>query len=288
MKYLLFLGCTIPRRLPFLEASARKVLETLNIKTQEFPDASCCPEPTLKFTMNPDTYYALAARNLSLAENENLPILTLCNGCYYSLKKIRQKMQDDDTRKRINEILKESGHEYSNGVDIYHIAHLLHERILQIKKKSKVLIDINVAVHNGCHLVFEEDIKKMEDPAKILVIDDIVKAVGATSVGYQTKQVCCGGNLKGVAEEEGLKLIREKLIDIKNAGADCITLQCPFCFINYDMKHSIIEKVHGTVPKIPVLSLTEILSLSFGYAPEDIGLNYHITPTEDAIKKILT
>jgi len=84
-KFLLFLGCVIPYRLPSYEVSARKVLGKLGVELVEMPDFNCCG-----FPMDPidhELALTLAARNLSLAEQEGLNILTLCNGCFGTLNK---------------------------------------------------------------------------------------------------------------------------------------------------------------------------------------------------------
>ena len=42
----LFLGCVIPARLPYLEASSRKIFEKLGIELHDVDGFSCCPDPT--------------------------------------------------------------------------------------------------------------------------------------------------------------------------------------------------------------------------------------------------
>ena len=42
MRYALFLGCTIPARLPQYEASARAVLETLGVELIDIREFNCC------------------------------------------------------------------------------------------------------------------------------------------------------------------------------------------------------------------------------------------------------
>ena len=74
--YLLFLGCLIPYRLHSYEVSARKVLSSLGVKLVEMSDFNCCGFPIAP--MNFDLALSLATRNLCLAEQKNLNILTLC------------------------------------------------------------------------------------------------------------------------------------------------------------------------------------------------------------------
>ena len=286
LPYLLFLGCTIPRRLPFIEAASRYVLKNLGIEIEESSEFSCCPDPTLKLTMNPKTYYAIAARNLCIAQKQNLPILTLCNGCYYTLKNTADALKDEKVRSNVNKILSKIGMEYSNQVTVRHVAYVLHENIPTIKANVKyALKNVQIAVHNGCHILPTEDVKTIPNLTRLRVIDDVVEAIGAKSVEYPTKQECCGGNLKGISEKIALQMMYEKLMDLKNTKCDCITTQCPFCYINFDMRHSFIEKLYGEVPRIPTLTLVELLALSLGYKPEDIGIKYHITPCNGFLKK---
>jgi len=43
-EYKMFAGCTIGNRIPFIEASSRKVFDKLGIKTSDAAFA-CCPDP---------------------------------------------------------------------------------------------------------------------------------------------------------------------------------------------------------------------------------------------------
>ena len=62
LRYLFFLGCTIPYRVLSYEISARKVFEKLGIDLVEMPDFNCCGLPV--DPANHEVMLALAARNL--------------------------------------------------------------------------------------------------------------------------------------------------------------------------------------------------------------------------------
>jgi heterodisulfide reductase subunit B len=66
-EYKIFEGCTISNRIPFIEASSNKVLDKLGVKTSKAP-FSCCPDPTDMKSFDNDTWLAIGARNLCLAE----------------------------------------------------------------------------------------------------------------------------------------------------------------------------------------------------------------------------
>ena len=70
LKYLLFLGCAIPYRIPSYEVSARKVLEKLGVEVVEMPDFNCCGLPI--DSVDHEAMLVLAARNLCLAEQKGL------------------------------------------------------------------------------------------------------------------------------------------------------------------------------------------------------------------------
>ncbi|MFX1461033.1 MAG: heterodisulfide reductase-related iron-sulfur binding cluster, partial [Promethearchaeota archaeon] len=59
-EYKMFQGCTIGNRIPFIEASARKVFDTLGIKTTDAPFA-CCPDPVGFHAIDHTSWLAMGA-----------------------------------------------------------------------------------------------------------------------------------------------------------------------------------------------------------------------------------
>ncbi|KPJ62161.1 MAG: disulfide reductase, partial [Deltaproteobacteria bacterium DG_8] len=84
-QYAFFRGCLIPTKIPHLEAVARKILPELGIELIDIPEFSCCPDPIQFSGVDQATWITIAARNLCLAEEKNLDIITLCNGCVNTL-----------------------------------------------------------------------------------------------------------------------------------------------------------------------------------------------------------
>ena len=82
--YALFLGCTIPARQPNYELSARKALAKLGVELVDLPNLTCCCPPPVQ-SIDLETSLAVAAYNISVAEEANLDMLTLCSGCFESL-----------------------------------------------------------------------------------------------------------------------------------------------------------------------------------------------------------
>ena len=102
-KYLIFLGCAIPYRVAAYEISARKVLPKLGVELVEMPEFNCCGLP-----MDPvdhEMMVIMAARNIALAEQQGLNILTLCPGCSGTLRKVNKMLKEDkNLREEINRL----------------------------------------------------------------------------------------------------------------------------------------------------------------------------------------
>ncbi|NIM45157.1 MAG: CoB--CoM heterodisulfide reductase subunit B, partial [Nitrososphaeria archaeon] len=80
MKYALFAGCTTLARLNAYDASTRRVSEALGLELVDMEGAGCCGTPIME-AIQRKTVLTLAAWNMSIAEDMDLNIMTLCNGC---------------------------------------------------------------------------------------------------------------------------------------------------------------------------------------------------------------
>ena len=125
-KFAFFVGCTIPYRIPFVETSIRKTLPEFGIELMDLPFA-CCPDPGGVQGFDSTTWYTLAARNLCLAEEQNLNILTACSGCFETLKVSNTKLKNDsDLKDKVNEHLSQVGREFKGTIEVKHFAEVLY------------------------------------------------------------------------------------------------------------------------------------------------------------------
>lgn len=282
MSYDLFLGCVIPARLPFLEASSRKVFEKLGIKLNDVEGFSCCPDPTGIEQIDHTTWLALGARNLSLCRN-NGGVISFCSGCVETLKGVNYFINKDlTTKKEINRYLQKVGKVYEGKTEVKHFAEVLYENLENIKKNiKKPLEGFKVAVHYGCHYLRPSEIIEWDDPFDPITIDEIVKALGAESVEYDLKMECCGNPVEKSDRDLSLLMIDNKLKAIENAGANCVTVVCPACYQQYEFNQRELNKRNNTEYNLPIFYLSELVGLAFGFSPEEMGLNFHrIKPNE--------
>jgi heterodisulfide reductase subunit B len=78
-----------------------------------------------------------------------------------------------------------------------------------------------------------------------------------------------------------LNLVKKILNSARIAGADCISVACPLCQANLDMRQNQINKKYGTDFKFPVLYITQLIGLALDISPKELGLNSHfVNPTE--------
>ena len=282
----------IPLRLQNFEASAQRVLPAFDIELIPLDGAGCCPDPIGIQSLDRKTWLSLAARNIAIAEELGLDILTLCNGCFETLKTANHELNDDPTLKEeVNAILSQLGKEFKGTAKIQHFAEVLFEEIGVEKIKEVInhpLPDLKVAVHYGCHLVRPSEILAFDDPELPESLDSLVEALEAKSVPYLKKMQCCGTGIRGIDMDSALKMTRGKLMEMKRVGADCITTVCPFCFIQLDVGQFQIQKQYNESYELPVLYYGELLGLAMGLQPEELGLNLHRIKVKDPLLTSLT
>ncbi len=275
MSYNVFLGCTIPNRLPFLEASSRKIFEKLGIKLNDVDGFSCCPDPTGIELIDHKTWLALGARNLSLSNNGG--IISFCSGCVETLKGVNYSIRNNpEVKEEVNKILKKVGKKYDGTTDVKHFAQVLYENLDKVRENVvHPLNGFKVAVHYGCHYLRPSEIINWDDPFNPVTIDEIVKALGADSIDYELKMECCGNPLDKSDKEISLQMIDNKFKSIQKSRANCITLVCPACFQQFDFNQRELSKDIEVGYNFPVFYLSELVALAFGFKPEELGFNFH-------------
>ncbi len=277
MSYDIFLGCVIPARLPFLEASGRKVFEKLGIKLNDIEGFSCCPDPTGIEQIDHKTWLTMGARNLSLSKRGNGSIISFCSGCVETLKGVNYFMnKDNKVKDEINKILKKIGKNYDGKTNVKHFAEVLYENLNKVKENIvKPLEGFKVAIHYGCHYLRPSEIINWDDPFDPITIDEIIKTLGAESIDYDLKMECCGNPVEKSDMDLSLLMIDNKFKSIQQSGANCVALVCPACFQQFDFKQRELNKKNNSNYKIPIFYLSELVALAFGYKPEELGLKFH-------------
>ncbi|MDH5703790.1 MAG: CoB--CoM heterodisulfide reductase subunit B, partial [Aigarchaeota archaeon] len=277
MKYSLYLGCVIPNRYPGIEASARRALSRLAVELLDMNGASCCPAPGVIRAFNIDAWLALAARNLSIAEGLGADVITLCNGCFATLADANHILKNDPkAAERVNAKLAEVRRSYKAEIEVYHITEVLYKEIglEKIKESIERELPLRLAIHYGCHLMKPSKTRRWGVVQRPTFFEELVEALGATSVEYKDKMMCCGagGAVRSGFPDVALDFTVEKLENIQRVGVDAIVNVCPFCHLQLDQGQVEIESKLRRKFEIPVVYYTQLLGLAQGFTPEELGV----------------
>jgi len=281
MRYALFVGCTGAYKLPHLEAATRYVMDSLGIYPVDLP-FSCCPDPNGVHSYSSELWYTLAARNLAIAEEQALDIVTLCNGCYATLKHCRELLNNDSgLQKRIDDRLKSVGRHYTGQSRVLHFYQLLYEQVGYDRLQQlvvKPLHDLRIAVHYGCHSLRPKQMNPPENSEHPQWLWQFVDQVlGAETVHYLDESQCCGAGLREMDQDTALALTRRKIEQIEEMDANALLVPCPSCYLQFDVGQRLLMRSDNNgITGTAVFYQTELLAIAMGAKPESIGMQFHM------------
>jgi heterodisulfide reductase subunit B len=207
-------------------------------------------------------------------------ILTLCNGCYDTLKTVNSRLKSDDKfRMKINKMLAEFDLEFTGNIDVKHIIQVLHDDVGQNAIEKKVLFPlkgIKCASFMGCHVKRPMDHMGFDDPNEPTYLDDIIKMMGGETVKYSEKDSCCAGGLSIGRKDDVVPAARRVLRSAMEDGASAIVVNCPFCFAQLFRSEKEIQEIYFENLRFPVFYITELMGLTFGITPSKLGISMHI------------
>jgi len=278
-RYSLFLGCQIPLRIASVEIAARKLFKKLGVELVDLKGYSCCPDPVVSRTMDRKMWLTLSARNLSLAEEIGLDLVTLCVGCYETLAEANAILKHEpETKKEIDEALSSFGRKYEGKVKVKHFVEVLFEDlgIGTIKEEVKKPLKLRAALHYGCHLFRSEEGEDVWRKSEMM--KELVRATGAEVVDYGIERLCCGFPSMHADEEFSLKSrLLPKLREIDKAKADCVVVVCPACTIQFETGQVLLRR-YGLKYNLPCIYLSELLALALGIPSAELSLDFHRSP----------
>lgn len=269
--YSLYMGCSVPANYPNYEASMCRVAESLGVKLHYLEDVACCGSPNLR-AIDFWGWVTVNARTLALADRNGHDIVTPCNGCFGSLKDVHHLLKHDAKyRERVNAELEEDELEFKGVSRPRHFIEALHTDlgVDTIRKKiTKPLDGVGIAIHYGCHLLRPGDVTEMSPT----ILDELVEVTGAKVIEYPLWKQCCGATVLPVNEDLAIRLARDKLNSMKEAGAVFAAVVCPACCNQLDLQQLGLKESYGEEFNIPVLFYTQILGLAMGLDESEIGL----------------
>ena len=277
-KFALFLGCNIPFKAPDIEQSIRQVCPPLGIEPLDMVGASCCPAWGTAPSFDKGTWCALSCRNMAIAEEMGVDIMTGCNSCFGILSEAKHFMHDPEVAEEAHELLAHTGREYKGTSDIHHITHVLHEHVGAEKIAAALRYSQNgvtVAVQTGCHILWPTEVMTLREanPFFPRMLKDLVEATGASAPHYSRIEGCCGmGGMRTTNAEKSMRILGAKMRSMKEEiDPDVIVTGCSSCYMQFDQSQETLRKMGEIDFEIPVLYYTQFLALAMGFDPKEVA-----------------
>ncbi len=259
MKVSYFPGCTLKNKAKELDIYARRCAEVLGVTMEEIEAWQCCGGV---FTTSKDELATKlsSVRALKEAKRKNQTLVTVCSACHNVIKQTNHAMQtNEDLRGRVNRYMGEE--DYDGSAKVLHYLELLRDEVGFDKIKEKVVKPLTgqkIAAYYGCLLLRPNKVMAMDDPENPTIIEDFLRALGATPVISSYRNECCGGYI--ALENPALaKQKSNRVVDCAKAcGAEKIVTACPLC------RYNLVK--NGA--DIPVIYFTELLAEALGVKEE--------------------
>lgn len=294
-QYAYFPGCVAQGACRELYQSTAAIAQALDIQLVELKQAACCGSGTYKedSQLLEDT---VNARNLALAEELNLPLLTHCSTCQGVIGHVDERLKQSqehhpDYLEQVNGLLQKEGcSPYKGTGSVQHLLWILVgdyglENLQKRVKRS--LSGLNCAAFYGCYLLRGQSLLPQDDPLNPHTLEAVFESVGATPIHYQGRTQCCGWPLSSYATEQSFRMAGKHLQAAIAVGADCIVTPCPLCHLNLDSRQPEVERVIGTKLNLPILHLPQLVGLALGLEPEVLGLQRHVVSTQPVLQKLM-
>lgn len=295
LKYAYFPGCVAQGACRELYQSTQALTQALGIELIELKKAACCGSGTFK----EDSYLledSVNARNIALAEELKLPLLTHCSTCQGVIGNVDERLKDFQQTNpayigQVNGLLQQQGcTPYRGSTEVKHLLYALVtdyglEAIQQ--RVTRRLEGIKCAAFYGCYLLRAQKSLPDDDAFNPQAMENVFRTVGATPIYYRGRTQCCGWPLSSYATTQSFKMAGMHIQEALAAGADCMVTPCPLCHLNLDSRQPEVEKVIGQKLGLPVLHLPQLIALALGIKPQQLGLERHIVSTRPFLEKLV-
>lgn len=260
MKVSYFPGCTLRTKAKQLDFYARRCAEILGVELCELENWQCCGGV---FVSAKDEIASKlpSVRALAAARDAEQPLVTVCSACHNVIKQTNYAMQNDaDFAAKVNCYMSQDPEPvapYAGETQVYHYLELLRDVVGFDKIKEAVVKPLTgrkIAAYYGCLLLRPGKVMQMDDVENPVIMEDLIRALGAEPVIYAQRNECCGGY---VALEDPASAKKKSNAVSENAaaqGAELMVTACPLC------KYNLVK--NGS--PVPVVYFTELLAEALG------------------------
>lgn len=282
-EFAFFPGCVLSQAAKESKMSLEAIAPMLGIKLHEIKGWSCCGA-TQAQCVDPMATLVANARNIALAEQMNMPVLTTCSTCMLTLTRAKTTL-DKGAKDRINTFLKEGNMQYKGTSEITSLLWVLYQNIDTLKAKVvKPLSNLKVALFYGCHsLRPEKELGEKESSTNPKSFETVVEALGAKVVPFEKRLDCCGFHASYPAVKSVQKMSSQIVGSADNNKADVVVTPCPLCQMQLDIYQERYQDAQSSKVRKPIIHLSQLVGLALGLKNKELGLDLNIV---DATKLI--
>ena len=260
MKYSYYPGCTLKTKAKELEKFALDSAKVLGFELEEQKEWQCCGAVYPMATDEIATKLS-AVRSLTAARDKGEKLVTLCAACHHVIKRVNEDMKTkDDIRTKVNNYL-ELTKKYEGETQVLHYLEVLRDEIgfdELAKKVTNPLTNRKIGAYYGCLLLRPSGTMNFDDPENPSIIEDFIKAIGATPIKYPYRTECCGGYLC-LDQKDLVNNMTNTIIQsaVKNDVEEIVTA-CPLCKYNLEVTNDAAKN------KLSISYFTELLAEALG------------------------
>lgn len=274
MKVQYYPGCSLHGTAKEYDQSVKAVSRALGIELKEVEDWSCCGATSAHAT-NFKLSVALPARNLAAAEKSDVKeVMVPCAACFNRFKSAQHHLGHDAALKA--DVEKILGRKVEGTVSVRNPIDILCKDIGLDALEGKVtrkLTGLKPVSYYGCLLLRPPEVCQFDDYENPVLLDKILRTMGADVRPWSYKTDCCGGSLTISRTDIVIKMVDKLVAMAREAGANCVVTACPVCMANLDMRAS--ENV-----RLPVFYFTELVALAMGLQGPSSWFKLHnVDPT---------
>jgi heterodisulfide reductase subunit B len=272
MKYAYFPGCSQGSTAEEYNRSLLAVAKRLEImELVEIPDWNCCGATPAAAIVHPTLPHSLAARNLSIAREMGMDsVVAPCAACYKNLRKASIDLrQNEELRAQLRGTL--NNRSLSQVPVVRHPLDVIVNDVgLDNIPVTKPLQGLKVACYYGCLLT--RPAGGFDDIEYPTSMDRLMEALGAETVDFPYKTKCCGGGIYLFHEKVSFSMSADVLAHAKAAGANVVTVGCPFCQLLLDLYQDKLGQVRNTTFNLPIIFFSQLMGLAMGLDRAELGL----------------
>lgn len=255
MTYSYYPGCTLRTKAKDLDTYARRAAEALGFTLEELDSWQCCGGV---YPLGADEIASKlpSVRALNAAKEKGQDLVAVCSACYHVLKRVNDDMANvEDTQKRANNYM-QLDEPYRGETQVLHFLEVLRDRVGFDELKTKVVNPLTgkkIGAYYGCLLLRPSDVMAFDNAEDPTILEDFIRAIGATPVIYPYRNECCGGYISLKEKELATSMCHKIMDSAAGFEADCLVTACPLCKYNLNQ-----------TGKLPVVYFTELLAEALG------------------------